>query len=69
MAHDNTCYEKAKKRGQRTFTLVEQDRTAPDTILAWIYFNWETAPEGKLMDAFEDAIAMRRSVIAKKWPD
>ncbi len=69
MASDNTCYSKAVARGQSTFTLVEQDKTAPKTILRWIELNWDTAPESKLEDAFENALRMRRSVIEKKWPD
>jgi hypothetical protein len=69
MARDNTCFKKAQDRDQRTFTLVEQDKSAPLTILAWIVFNWDTSPEAKLMDAFEDALAMKRSAINKKNPD
>ncbi len=69
MAQDKTCFEKAARRGQRTFTLVEQDRSAQRTILWWIMENWEHAPDAKLQDAFEDALAMKRSQVEKKWPD
>lgn len=66
---DVNCYEKARARGQLTFTVVEQDLTAPGTILDWIDRNFETAPIPKLRDAFETALAMRASTIQKKNPD
>jgi len=66
---DMNCYEKAVKRSQRTFTVVEQDISAPKTILFWIMENWETAPTFKLEDAFETAIAMRDSTVVKKRAD
>lgn len=69
MQHDNTCYKKAVKRGERTFTLVEQDRSTPKTILFWISENFNTAPDDKLYDAFEDAMAIKNSVIKKKDAD
>lgn len=53
------CYEKARQRGQRTFTLVEQDVTSVRLIAEWIKENIETAPSGKLHDALAHAIAMR----------
>ncbi len=56
---DAKCFVKAKQRGQRTFTLVEQDATAVTTIAFWIGQNILTAPPDKLRDALEDAIAMR----------
>lgn len=56
---DQSCYEKAKARGQQTFTLVEQDRSSPKVIAYWILENIETAPPEKLIDAVKDAIAMR----------
>lgn len=56
---DKDCYEKAVERGQRTFTLVEQDRTSPRVICEWIKENIETAPADKLFKALEDAITMR----------
>lgn len=69
MEHDNTCYRKAVARGQRTFTLIEQDRTASRVILHWILENWDTCPTSKLQDAFEDAINMKDSTVAKKAAD
>lgn len=32
---DQGCFERAISRGQPTFTLVGQDRLAPDTIRDW----------------------------------
>lgn len=66
---DQNCYEKAKARGQLTFTVVEQDASAPETILAWIGLNLLTAPIPKLRDAFETMLAMRASTIQKKSAD
>lgn len=65
---DNGCFQRAQTRKQQTFTLVEQDQTAPQTILAWINLNWKTAPAELLYDAFMDALAMRESTIKKKFP-
>jgi hypothetical protein len=56
---DLKVQEKAKQREQQTFTLVEQDRSAPSTIAYWILQNIETAPAAKLYDALESAILMR----------
>jgi phosphatidylethanolamine-binding protein (PEBP) family uncharacterized protein len=56
---DTNVHAKVKKRGQRTFTLVEQDASAVKTIAHWIYLNIETAPAAKLQEALEDCIAMR----------
>lgn len=67
--HDDLCAAKAKERGQMTFTLVEQDMSAPLVILEWIKLNWQTCPPEKLRDAFEDALAMKCSPVAKKWAD
>jgi len=50
---------RAHSRGQRTFTLVEQDRTMPASICEWIKLNIETAPAAKLHDALDTAIACR----------
>lgn len=66
---DRAVYEKAVKRIQRTFTLVEQDKSSPRTILFWIMENFYTSPDDKLYDAFEDALAMKNSTIEKKNPD
>ena len=56
---DSRVHAKAKARGQRTFTLVEQDASAVKTIAHWIYLNIETAPPEKLREALDDCIAMR----------
>jgi acyl-ACP thioesterase len=56
---DTNCHAKAKRRGQRTFTLVEQDASTVKTIAHWIYLNIETCPPAKLREALEDCIAMR----------
>lgn len=65
---DTQVHAKAKARGQRTFTLVEQDATAVKTIAHWIYLNIETAPAEKLHYALEDCILMR-DFLNKKNPD
>ena len=57
---DTKCHAKAKQRGQATFTLVAQDKSAPSTIAYWILANIETAPEAKLREALEDALNMRQ---------
>lgn len=57
--HDTQCHARAKQRGQRTFTLVEQDASAVKTIAHWIYLNIETAPEEKLHEALNSCILMR----------
>lgn len=62
MAKNQTDYECAKKaeaRGDKTFTLVGQDRSSPRTICFWIMENIETAPPQKLVAALYDAIRMR----------
>lgn len=58
-ARDMNCYEKAMSRGQKTFTLVEQDMSSPFVIIEWIKCNIMTCPAQKLRDALESAIAMR----------
>jgi hypothetical protein len=65
---DEGCYQRARKRGQQTFTLVSQDRTAPWTVCQCIAANIETAPEKKLIDALKDALAMRDQK-DRKWAD
>lgn len=62
---DNECFQKARSRGQQTFTLVEQDISAPTVIAEWIKQNIETAPAGKLIDALQGAIAMRGAKVRK----
>lgn len=56
---DSQCHAKAKSRGQKTFTLVEQDVTTVETVAFWIMRNIHTAPEAKLRDALESCLAMR----------
>ena len=56
---DQNCYEKAKARGERTFTLVGQDRSSPKIVVEWIKENIETAPAAKLREALEAALEMR----------
>jgi hypothetical protein len=58
---DDGCYQRAKARGEQTFTLVAQDRTSPVVICEWIKQNIETCPAEKLVDALMDAIAMREN--------
>ena len=65
---DTAIHAKAKRRGQETFTLVEQDITAVRTIAHWIELNIETAPEAKLRDALEKCLRMRNWK-NKKVPD
>lgn len=57
---DNRCAANAAKRGQDTFTLVEQDVSSPRTICFWIMENIETAPDQKLKDALNDALKFRK---------
>lgn len=59
---DSTSAEKAHRKGERTFTLRAQDKTAPATVCKWITANIETAPADKLREALEDALTMRA------WP-
>lgn len=56
---DSKIYEKARRRGQKTFCLIEQDVTAVLTIAHWICFNIETAPDDKLRDALESCLQWR----------
>jgi hypothetical protein len=56
---DTACHALAKQRGQRTFTLVEQDASTVKTIAHWIYLNIETAPPEKLKEALDACINMR----------
>jgi hypothetical protein len=59
---DRNCFTKANAKGERTFTLRSQDKTAPRIICEWIKENIETAPEEKLLEALDAALEMRR------WP-
>lgn len=63
--HDTNVHARAKQRGQRTFTLVEQDRTAVETIAFWIYLNIHTAPPEKLHEALDSCILMREFAAVK----
>lgn len=65
---DTAIHARAKKRGQETFTVVEQDITAVQTIAYWIMLNIEQAPEAKLRDALEKCLRMRNWK-NKKVPD
>lgn len=67
---DNKCFEKARSRGQRTFTLVEQDVMAPIVIGEWIKQGIYTGvPREKLHAAIDDACDMRDSMVGKRIPD
>lgn len=59
MSHDNTCYTKAVAKGEHTFTLRSQDKSAVKVIGFWIMENLETCPAKKLHEAIDDAIRMR----------
>lgn len=65
---DTVCHAKAKQRGQRTFTLVEQDISSARTIAFWILENINTSPREKLVQALNDALDMR-DYPNKKFPD
>lgn len=65
---DTATADRARGRGQMTFTLVEQDRAAARTIAFWILENIETAPASKLFDALESAL-VAREFPAKKNAD
>jgi hypothetical protein len=56
---DTQCFLKAKFKGEPTFTLRAQDRSAPENVCKWITANIETASEKKLRDALEIALRMR----------
>lgn len=56
---DSQVHARAKARGQKTFTLVEQDASAVETIAYWILKNIHTAPPEKLHDALDSCIKMR----------
>lgn len=56
---DKGTFRCAQERGQATFTVVAQDRTAPSVICEWIKQNIETCPSAKLYEALARAIQMR----------
>lgn len=62
------CYEKAVSTGQKSFTLIEQDYSAPETICEWIKLNINAAPAEKLREALDIALGMR-SYVPRKTPD
>ena len=67
---DTQCHAKAKERGQRTFTLVEQDMSSVAVIAEWVKQNiLNGSPAAKIHQAVDDAIAFRDSKITKKIPD
>jgi hypothetical protein len=68
-ARDQRCFEKARAAGEITFTVREQDASAPLTIMRWIELNFHTAPRAKLLEAFESALNMRDSALPKKAAD
>jgi hypothetical protein len=62
---DSNIHARAKQRHQRTFTLVEQDRTTVETIAHWIYLNIHTAPPEKLHSALDTCLEMREFAAVK----
>lgn len=62
---DAECFQRAKSRGQSTFTLVAQDASSPRIICEWIKENIETCPSGKLFEALSRAIEMRNNPFRK----
>lgn len=68
--HDTQCHARAKRRGQKTFTLVEQDRSSPMLICEWIKLNIHTCPYNKLVEALQSAYMMaQESKVLKKDAD
>jgi hypothetical protein len=59
---DFQCFQKARAKGEPTFTLRAQDMTAPRVILYWMSLNCETLPNPKMADAGRIAFEMRH------WP-
>lgn len=67
---DTRTILRAIERGQRTFTLVEQDKCAPDTIGYWILVAQQMGVHREKLDKvrqLEDAF--RSSGVTKKLPD
>jgi hypothetical protein len=48
------------------FILRAQDISSPLVILEWIKINFETAQEGKLQEAFNTALEIRRNTFRKQ---
>lgn len=68
--HDTQCHARAKNRGQETFTLVEQDDSAPEVICEWIKQNIRTCTRAKLEEALDSAIKWaQESKVGKKHAD
>lgn len=67
---DTQCHARAKLRGQETFTLVEQDLSAPTVLIEWIKQNIEhpETSDAKLRQAFEAALRWRKRA-ERKHPD
>jgi hypothetical protein len=66
---EDTCYTKAKIRGEKTFTLRGQDIFAPKIICEWIKEGMLGGiPDDKLREAFECALTMRNTGL-RKVPD
>jgi hypothetical protein len=56
---DSVIHANAKRRGEKTFTLIERDPTTVETIAYWILKNIQTASPEKLHNALDIAIGMR----------
>jgi hypothetical protein len=59
---DYACFRKGHANGEQLFTLRSQDLSMPRVICYWILENIETASDGKLRHALDDALR------ARKWP-
>jgi hypothetical protein len=62
---DTAIHARAKLRNQRTFTLVEQDRSSVEVIAYWILLNIHTAPPDKLHKALDICLEMREFAAVK----
>ena len=62
---DTAIHARAKDRNQRTFTLVEQDRSSVEVIAYWILMNIHTAPAEKLYRALNTCLEMREYAAVK----
>lgn len=69
---DQKCFERAIQRGQPTFTLVGQDRTAPAIIRTWaLEAARNGAPAEKVGQALIDSVTFEawQLVHGSKIPD
>ena len=57
----DTCWDHAHP-DEPLFVLRAQDCSSPSSVLHWISENFETCPDAKLREAFEQALRMR------DWP-